>query len=80
MFKGVIWKKVARKEITPPFVPDLDGGLDTKYFKKRDKVEEVFGGQAFKGMNTNLIGMLLAIGGQDQAKNPTAKILEEQNP
>ena len=33
-FKGVDWNKYWNKEIPPPFVPELSGEMDLKYFDK----------------------------------------------
>ena len=33
-FKDINWDKYLKKEIKPPFVPELDDDLDLKYFDK----------------------------------------------
>ena len=33
-FAGVDWPKVANKEIIPPWVPELENGMDDQYFEE----------------------------------------------
>ena len=40
-FKGIDWEKYSKKEIEPPFVPELNDELDLKYFDKMFTEEPV---------------------------------------
>ncbi|EZG79926.1 protein serine/threonine kinase catalytic domain protein [Gregarina niphandrodes] len=33
-FKGIDWRKIETKQVTPPFQPQLDGEMDTQYFDR----------------------------------------------